>query len=215
MMKLTSEAETASPVRALLGSILPLVFGALLLTSCYSTKRAIKKGEPYGEQIRWPAGYELSETQFYIHNQVDVEASPETVWDILIQAERWPDWYEGMRDVKVLSAADGILTEDSKMTFNTMKRDFEGAIAEFIPYERLAWETASDDLNAYHAWLIVPSEGGCRVVTAESQHGKLARLQKVFRPHKLKRLHDVWLTELKKKAEAAQLTASRANPRSL
>ena len=207
-MKPTSRTETASPFRALLGSILLLVFGAVVLTSCYSTKRAIKKGEPYGEQIRWPAGYELSETQFYIHNQVDIQASPETVWGILIEAERWPDWYEGMRDVKVLNAADGILTDDSQMTFNTMKRDFEGTITEFMPYERLAWETVSDDLSAYHAWLIVPMESGCRVVTAESQHGKLARLQKVFRPHKLKRLHDVWLAELKKKAEAAQLTAS-------
>ena len=209
MMKSRSGTERVPPVRTSLRVGLALVFTALALTSCYSTKRAIKKGEPYGQQIRWPEDYALSETPFYIHSQVDIEAPPETVWSILIEAERWPEWYGGMRDVEVEGSSDGVLAEDSRMIFNTMKRDFAGTITEFAPPERLAWETVNDDLHAYHAWLIVPTETGSRVVTAESQYGKLARLQKVFRPHKLERLHDVWLSELKNKAEAAHQTATQ------
>ena len=200
----TSLAETkeAFPcLTRLLGLV--LVLATLLLTSCYSTKRSVKNGQPYASQIHWPAGYELSETQFYLHNQVDIEASPETVWNILIRAEEWPEWYEGMTDVSVTDSSEGILAQGSRMTFNTMKREFEATVTEFAPYERLGWESLNPKLNAYHAWLILPTSTGCRVITDESQNGRLAGLQKVFRPRKLKRLHDVWLAELKEKAEAA------------
>ena len=43
---------------------------------------------------------------------------------------------------------------------------------------------------------------GCRLVTAESQHGLLTFLQRVFVPTKLHDLHDVWLAQIKKRAEA-------------
>ena len=157
---------------------------------------------PYGEQIRWPDEYKLSEADFYIHNRTDIKASPETVWNILIQAKTWPNWYEGMSNVKVQGSSEGTLKDRSYFTFRTMGRDFDGTIREFVPFQRLAWETTNKKLNAYHAWLIVPTEEGCRVITDESQHGKLARLQKAFLPRKLQNLHDLWLAELKRKAES-------------
>ena len=48
----------------------------------------------------------------------------------------------------------------------------------------------------------MPTDTGVRVVTEESQHGFLATLQDIFQPNKLRKLHDVWLAELKKLAEA-------------
>ena len=58
--------------------------------------------------------------------------------------------------------------------------------------------------SRYHAWLILPTETGCKVITDESQNGWLTFFEKTFQPKKLKKLHDVWLTELKKKAEASK-----------
>ncbi|MEO1099414.1 MAG: SRPBCC domain-containing protein [Bacteroidota bacterium] len=174
----------------------------LLLNGCYSHKKALELGIPYNQQINWPTAYQLDKTEFYIHNRIDINTSPEIVWNILIQAEKWPDWYTGMSQVSVVNAENGILRSNSKMEFNTMERNFQGTIKEFKPYERLAWETVNEKLNAYHAWLIVPTEKGCRVITDESQYGKLARLQTTFVPNKLKKLHDIWLEKLKEKAEA-------------
>ena len=95
------------------------------------------------------------------------------------------------------------------MVFNTMKHDFDGFIKEFVPYERLGWETQHEKLNAYHAWLILPTENGCKVITDESQNGKLARLQAKFLPNKLRNYHDIWLKELKKKAEEHSVSAKK------
>lgn len=174
----------------------------IVFSSCYSLKDSIESGKPYNEQINWSNNYKLSETEFYIHNRIEIEASPEKVWNILINAEEWPNWYDGMKSTKVIDSKNGILTSKSKLKFNTMNRDFDGEVIEFEPYERLSWETINPKLNALHAWLIIPTDKGCIVVTDESQKGRLAKLQTIFVPNKLKNLHQFWLTELKKKAES-------------
>lgn len=183
-----------------------IVLCVILLVSCYSTKNAIEKGNPYNEEIQWPTDYTLSKADFYIHNKIQINASAETIWNILIDAKSWPEWYVGMKYVTLTKSSSGYLENNAEMLFSTMKQDFNGKIKEFIPFERLAWETTHPNLNAYHAWLIIPNDTGCLVVTDESQHGKLARLQKKFLPYKLKNYHDIWLKELKKKAEIQEST---------
>ena len=74
-------------------------------------------------------------------------------------------------------------------------------VREFDPPYRLSWESVRNDIQGYHAWMIVPTEAGCKVITSESQHGLKAFLQKAFLPNKLRKLHDVWLEEFKRKAE--------------
>lgn len=100
----------------------PLLWMLLLLavSSCYSLKNRIDTGKPYNEQINWPDGNEPSVVDFYIHNRIDIEARPERVWDLLIEAEAWPDWYEGMKDVQVLDQNNGHIASGSKLKFNTI-----------------------------------------------------------------------------------------------
>ena len=183
-------------------TIVYLIVISVSLSSCYSLKKSIEAGKPYNETINWPKGYNLSETEFYIHNKIDIDAPPETVWNVLIRAEDWPGWYKGMEYTEIIGSEDGVLSLDSKMKFKTMNRDFEATIIEYELFKRLTWESINPKLNALHAWLIIPTARGCLVITDESQYGKLAKLQTIFVPNKLRKLHDVWLTELKIKAEA-------------
>ena len=173
----------------------------LCLTSCYSTQKAVSIAQPYGAKINWPADYLPEDADFYIHNKIQINASPEVVWDLLVNAEDWPNWYEGMSNVAILNSDNPQLQATSEVRFTTMNRDFNGFIREFEPYERLAWETKNEKLAAYHAWLIIPNAQGCLLVTDEVQKGKLANMQKLFLPNKLKNLHDVWLVGFKEKAE--------------
>lgn len=87
-----------------------------------------------------------------------------------------------------------------------MGQNFQTRVTEFEPPFRMGWESRKSTIKAYHAWLIVPTENGARVVTEESQYGFLAIMQKIFQPNKLKNLHDVWLAELKTRAEAMEET---------
>jgi hypothetical protein len=69
------------------------------------------------------------------------------------------------------------------------------------PRRRLSWESRKTLIQGYHAWLIVPTEKGSKLITDESQHGFLARMQWIFIPSKLRGLHDEWLMKIKEKAE--------------
>jgi uncharacterized protein YndB with AHSA1/START domain len=161
---------------------------------------------PNAEKINWPPKYEPSKSKFFVHNEIEVNAPAEIVWDILLRAEEWPKWYKGAKNVALSPPADSVLQADAVFRWKTMGLDFESTIREFAPPFRLSWESKKRSIQGYHAWLIVPTERGCRVVTDESQRGWLTFFEKTFQPRKLRRLHDVWLAEIKKKAEAqAQL----------
>ena len=183
----------------------PMVVLLMLLSlqSCYSLKKSIEGGKPNSEAIQWPEGYHPDEASFFVHNEIEINADPQVVWDILLQAEIWPEWYEGASDVQVLTNETGRLEAQSIFSWKTMGQDFSSTtIKEFEAPYRLGWEATKNNIRGYHAWLIIPNaNGGCRVVTSETQHGFLTLMQKIFVPNKLRKLHDIWLEELKIKAE--------------
>ena len=76
----------------------------------------------------------------------------------------------------------------------------ESAVREFVPYERLAWDARGPGIDAYHAWILVPTEEGCHVATGETQRGWLARLQNVIMPTRMNKQHQIWLERLRDQA---------------
>lgn len=152
-------------------------------------------------KINWPAQYQPEKVRFYVHNEIFINAPPQKVWHILIDAGKWEKWYPGAFNVSVINSSDGLLRSDSSFSWNTMGFDFTSEIKEFQPPFRLSWESRRGLIQGYHAWLIIPTESGSRVITDEAQHGFLAHLQPIFVPNKLRDLHDVWLQKLKELAE--------------
>ena len=49
---------------------------------------------------------------------------------------------------------------------------------------------------AYHAWLITPTPGGCRVLTEETQKGLVARAGRLIFPGRMEQWHQRWLEGL-------------------
>ncbi len=182
--------------------LLVVLLPPLLLTSCYSVKQTVENSKPNSEKIYWPRDYEPENAGFFVHNEIDIKAEPQIVWDLLIDAESWPEWYEGMKNVKVNTNNNGMLEQKTILSFETMAQYFETVtVKEFEPPYRLSWEAVRNDIRGYHAWLIIPTDEGCKVITSEAQHGFKASLQKIFLPNKLRKLHDVWLEGFKNKAE--------------
>jgi uncharacterized protein YndB with AHSA1/START domain len=181
---------------------------ACLLSGCTATPPVGSAGNQFPpidvppDQIRWPEAYEPEKATFTITNSITIAAPPQVVWEQLIQAESWPNWYKGASNVKVLGSSTGRLEAGSTITWSTMDQDLVTKVVEFVPPYRMGWESRQSTLKAYHAWLLVPTADGTRVVTDESQFGLLAHLQRIFLPNKLRDLHDVWLAELKSRSEA-------------
>ena len=152
-------------------------------------------------ETRWPAEYEPAKSKFFVRNEIEISADPQVIWDVLVQAEAWAAWYKGAKNVEVSTSGQGELTTNGVFTWKTMGLNFESTIREFEPPYRLSWESRKKSIQGYHAWLIIPTATGAKVITEESQNGWLTFFEKTFQGKKLRRLHDVWLAELKKMSE--------------
>lgn len=157
------------------------------------------------DQMNWPREYDPSTSKFFVHNEIRIAAPAEEIWRILVDANTWPEWYEGASGVVVHDGS--CLDEASVFSWKTMGLEFESVIKEYEAPYRLSWESKKKSIQGYHAWLIIPEGRECRVITDESQNGWLTFFEKIFQGKKLKRLHDEWLLALKKRAEAASLSA--------
>lgn len=174
-----------------------LLFALVLFSAKFSA--LAQQNNP--EKINWPQKYEPGKSKFYVHNEIEINAKPEVVWAYLIDALAWESWYKGAKNVSFITPNDTLLKANSTFQWETMGLKFESTIEQFEPNRLLAWESKKKSIQGFHGWLIVPTAQGCRVITDESQNGWLTFFEKTFQGKKLKKLHDVWLTELKKKSE--------------
>jgi uncharacterized protein YndB with AHSA1/START domain len=180
---------------------------AQLIVGCSSSQigspsNVFEVNTSLSDKISFPEEYKSENANFFVHNEIEIAAPPEIVWDILVKAEEWAEWYEGALNVKVLESSDGKLHTKSVFNWQTMGFDFTSTVHEFQPPFRLSWESRKWSIQGYHGWLLIPTDTGCKVVTEEGFQGILGWLQGIFIPNKLHNLHEIFLTELKKKSEA-------------
>lgn len=151
--------------------------------------------------INWPDKYQPEECAVHVVNELAMDVAPAAVWDCLIQASRWPEWYENASNVDVAGAPDGRLHDGTQFRWKTFGVTIDSEVEEFEPHERIAWSAIAFGLDVYHAWLIIPTEGGCKVITEETQNGFLARLGHFMRPGSMHKFHQIWLESLAGRAK--------------
>lgn len=173
----------------------------ILTLAIFVTSFSVLAQQSNSEKINWPANYEPSKSKFYVHNEIEINAKPEIVWIYLIDALKWQSWYKGAKNVSFIEPTDTVLNSKSVFKWETMGLKFQSAIKEFETNRLLAWESKKKSIQGYHVWLIIATEKGCKVITEESQNGWLTFFEKTFQGKKLKKLHDIWLAELKNKSE--------------
>ena len=181
--------------------ILWLTIVTVALSGCYSVKKTVENSYPNSLKINWPEAYQPEASKFFVHNEIDIEAPAETVWNILINAGEWEEYYHGASDLVLIDNQTGNLGANTVFTWKTMGLRFRSTIKEFEPPFRLSWESNRKSIRGYHAWLIIPTESGSKLITSEAQHGFITLRQKLFVPNKLKGLHDEWLAAIKLKSE--------------
>jgi hypothetical protein len=180
---------------------LALVSGFLFF-SCYSHKKVLKEGLPYSKSISWPIGYNPSESDFFVPNEIHIKASPQVVWDVLIQAEKWQDFYKKAKGLDVQNATDGKLFLSAIFTWYPAGK-FTSTIQKFEAPSEIAWsaDDGKEGMAVYHAWKIIPTENGCKLITQESQNGPRTFWEKIFVPKMVKKHHQMWLEGIKTLAE--------------
>jgi hypothetical protein len=155
---------------------------------------------PMPMPIRWPEAFEPSRCPVHVVNEATMPARPEDAWAWLVRAASWPSWYPNAKRVVFERGTPPDLAPGTVFRWSTFGVRITSRVVEFEPPDRLAWDAKGVGLLAYHAWLIEPTPGGCRVLTEETQLGRLARLGARLMPDRMHRFHQIWLERLAERA---------------
>lgn len=145
--------------------------------------------------IRWPARFHPDRAPVHMRNDLFIPAPAPVIWAWLVREPLWPTWYAN-------SQADWIRDHSRDLGpgvhfhWKTFGVSIDSCVREFEPCERIAWDGTGFGVQVYHAWLIVPERGGCRVQTEESQYGWGARLMNLLQPQRMYDGHELWLKSL-------------------
>ena len=161
------------------------------------------------EAIRWPEDMAPSHCPIHFTNELEVAASPETIWSLLVDPKAWPSFYPGVEHVQLLDG-HGSLRLGTRFETNLAGQDVSASVPELEPRTRIAWSgypKVSEESRAYHAWIITPTPNGCHLWTEETMRGPLwIELAK-------KAPDAFWLTHEKLLATLAKVATERARSR--
>jgi hypothetical protein len=153
-------------------------------------------------RIIWPPNHSPSSALVFAQNTIEIAASPDVVWSLLIDCVKWPSWYKHCADVSFLRGGP-LLSANAKFRFKTLRFYFEPNIETFEPSRMLVWSAKGPARSSgAHAWYIEPTPGGCRVITEEAQRGLLPFFLRSYTRGVLLTSHQEWLRALKELAEA-------------
>ncbi|MDQ2861589.1 MAG: hypothetical protein M3T55_12875 [Pseudomonadota bacterium] len=149
--------------------------------------------------IRWPPNFDPAGAPIHVRNELAMTAPAEAVWGALIRAVDWPIFYKNASGVVVEGGAHE-LSAGARFTWTTFGVRLKSVVEEFAPMERIAWSARALGVAAWHAWLITATDGGCHVLTEETQMGFLARANALVFPQRMGGWHQRWLEGLQARA---------------
>jgi len=154
--------------------------------------------------IHWPQGIVPEQADLFAHNDIVIAAPPGKIWEHLIHATGWPDWYSNASDVTV-NASSGLLGAGVTFDWITFGAHIHSTVHEFEPAARIGWYGETDQWLAYHTWLLEPrDEGTTYVVMEETGSGLNPKKLAGSNPGHMHRGHDLWNISLKFLCESTQ-----------
>jgi uncharacterized protein YndB with AHSA1/START domain len=165
------------------------------------------------DHVIWPEPFHPGVSAIYGLNDIDVGASADTVWRLLVDAESWHLYFTPENQVRVLGG-ERELALGTRLTRVTGGYPMSLVVTECIAGRRLAWATTVDGddtgSTAYHGWVITPTAEGCHVLTEETQQGPFF-VEMIGRrnPGLLYRYHQEWVETLARAAEQEHRARAR------
>ncbi|MFA1624667.1 SRPBCC domain-containing protein [Rhizobium mongolense] len=162
------------------------------------------------EVIKWPEDMTPSRSPIHFTNELEVAASPETIWSLLVDHTAWPSFYPGVKYVELLGGHES-LRLGTRFETNLAGQDVYASVQEFEPMTRIAWgggPKSSLESKAYHAWIITPTPNGTHLWTEETMQGPWIELAKEA-PDIFWRTHEKLLQDLAKVATQRGKPAAR------
>jgi hypothetical protein len=158
-------------------------------------------GAQRNPDIHWPKGQHPEDPDLYAHNEIMVNTSCETVFANIVDAQSWPSWYPNSHNVVIHDSPDNKLREGTKFSWDLFGVHIESTVHEFVPKSRIGWWSLGTGMKAYHTFLLVKTDRGCRVITEEVVRGEEAIKFRQDQPNAMHDGHDLWLKVIKERSE--------------
>jgi uncharacterized membrane protein len=95
-----------------------------------------------------------------IDHSVEIEASRDTVWSVLIDVERWPEWTPTMETVRRLEDGPFQLGSSAAIKQPQMP-EAVWRVTKFTPGRQFTWETTIRGMRMIGSHELVDSPAGC------------------------------------------------------
>jgi hypothetical protein len=104
--------------------------------------------------------------------EIEIEATPDTVWDVLTTIDRWPSWNPAVKSMSM----QGPLAPGSVFRWKAGPGTITSTIRRVEPQRLIAWTGKTLGIRAIHVYRLEPRDGRTFVQTEESYSGIVARL---------------------------------------
>jgi hypothetical protein len=136
--------------------------------------------------------------------EIDVDARPQVVWEVVTQFENWPNWNP---DVKWMSFP-GPLAPGTEFRWKAGPGTIVSTLDRIETPRYISWRGRTLTIDAYHEWWLEPRDGGTHVRTEEAFYGLLARLLRGPLQKTLDKSFEDALQRLKGEAERRSASGS-------
>jgi len=152
--------------------------------------------------MQWPNGMEPEQSNVHARNEIEIPAPPERIWRWLCRAERWPEWYGNCGWIRFRNNEGPDLQRGTSFVWKTFGVRVRSKVLVYEPALELGWDATAFGLRAYHGWRFESaSPGHTRVITEETQVGRLTGVGRWYLRRALLREHQDWLEGLSRMAQ--------------
>jgi len=130
-------------------------------------------------------------------SEAEIEADPQTVWEVLTAFESWPSWNPDVSSVSL----EGAVEEGTVFRWKAGRATIVSTIRRVEPPRLIGWTGKTTGIDAVHVWRLEPRDGGTLVTTEESWEGLLVRVLRGPLRRRLQKAVDGGLVHLKAEAE--------------
>jgi streptomycin 6-kinase len=105
-------------------------------------------------------------------SEIEIDASPEAVWEVLTAFERWPSWNRAVKSMTM----QGDVARGSVFRWKAGPGTITSTLQRVERPRLIAWTGKTLGINAIHFWYLEPRDGKTFVRTEESYEGLVARV---------------------------------------
>lgn len=132
-----------------------------------------------------------------IRQIIQVKATPEKVWSVLTNIDRWPGWNPDISNAKL----NGQLIPGTTFDWKSGGTKIHSKLHTVQPFKKFGWTGKAMGSLAIHNWILIKNDDGTEVLVEESMDGFLVKLLKGMMQKTLDKSSASWLQHLKTESE--------------